>query len=944
VAWSDPLVDPVVGSATYTATWSQDIYTVIFIVGDNGSLDGDTDFDGIIYGTPWDDAVTVPTPVADAGYRFTGWTPATEYPFPTTVTKNLTYTATFEFIDDLEVTFTSGTGGVLEDADGEVLVEPVSFPDISYNTPWADAVTVPAPVAEEGFHFVNWTPAFPGAVTESKTYTASFEPRDDLTVTFVAGADGTLDGEEFFGGISYGTPWADAVSAVPTPVPNTGYEFAGWTPTPFATTVTDDLIYTATFTFINDLTVTFIAGANGSLEGDDFFGGIDYDTAWTDAVTAPIAVADDGYRFTSWTPSFPSTVTESLTYTANFEFIDDLTVTFVAGANGSLDGDDFFDSIDYGTAWADVVDAVPTPVANEGYRFVNWTPSDPNNVAANFEIITSLTYTANFEFIDDLTVTFITDGNGTLTGTASFTGITYGTEWADAVAAIPTPVPATGYEFAGWTPTPFVTTVTDNLTYTANFTEEAPELYTVTYDGNGATSGVPAADSYVEGVLVVIPAEAPVREGYTFNGWFITEPSDIQVVNNIFAMPAADVTITARWTEIVVIELPDPYVLNVATNNLLTVVYGDRAPSDDEVIAALLDDIKAHIPAEYLEQLNLELAIDSAGIGEFVGSYEYNLDFDYNRADFSIVSPSYVQASLTIIPRPLTITVEDASKVFDGVALVAGSWFDSGLRLGDMLVDVTMSGSQTVVGSSASAITDYRILRDISDVKSNYAVTLAPGTLTVTAVPPVTVTPPTPPVTPPVAPVVPAAPGPAAFVPAPPAADEPALADEPAASIPDPEPPLAASDDDDDEATAPISDTETPLVDDTGSAWALVNLILTIVGSLLAFVVLVAFFIGRKEEKEKEENDERTRNEEDAQSERRRKRIGLRLVSLIAAAIAIIVFCITEDMTQPMQMVDIWTILHAIIFIVQIVLTVLATRKKSDDDTRRHAASQAQAA
>jgi hypothetical protein len=64
----------------------------------------------------------------------------------------------------------------------------------------------------------------------------------------------------------------------------------------------------------------------------------------------------------------------------------------------------------------------------------------------------------------------------------------------------------------------------------------------------------------------------------------------------------------------------------------------------------------------------------------------------------------------------------------------------------------------------------------------------------------------------------------------------------------------------------------------------------------------------------------------------------------VAAVIAIIIFILTEDMTQPMQLVDLWTIVHVIIFIAQIVLTIFATYRKSDDDTKPLAISQVPAA
>ncbi len=52
-----------------------------------------------------------------------------------------------------------------------------------------------------------------------------------------------------------GTLWGTAVTTVPTPVADPGYKFDGWTPTPFATEVTEDLLYTANFVIDNGATI-----------------------------------------------------------------------------------------------------------------------------------------------------------------------------------------------------------------------------------------------------------------------------------------------------------------------------------------------------------------------------------------------------------------------------------------------------------------------------------------------------------------------------------------------------------------------------------------------------------------------------------------------------------------------------------------------------------------
>lgn len=65
-------------------------------------------------------------------------------------------------------------------------------------------------------------------------------------------------------------------------------------------------------------TVSFEAGEHGHLSGTTSFPNILTGTTWAGAVTVPNAVADTGYKFDAWTPIFPSTVTASAVYTANF--------------------------------------------------------------------------------------------------------------------------------------------------------------------------------------------------------------------------------------------------------------------------------------------------------------------------------------------------------------------------------------------------------------------------------------------------------------------------------------------------------------------------------------------------------------------------------------------------------------------------------------------------
>ncbi|MFA5562902.1 MAG: hypothetical protein WDA32_01780, partial [Candidatus Caldatribacteriota bacterium] len=106
---------------------------------------------------------------------------------------------------------------------------------------------------------------------------------------------------------------------------NEGWQFVNWTGDATGTNPGTSVLMngnksaTANFEAIPTYTVTFVAGDNGSITGTAEFPGILSGTAWADAVTVPTPVPDPGFKFDGWTPSFPATVTESATYTANFK-------------------------------------------------------------------------------------------------------------------------------------------------------------------------------------------------------------------------------------------------------------------------------------------------------------------------------------------------------------------------------------------------------------------------------------------------------------------------------------------------------------------------------------------------------------------------------------------------------------------------------------------------
>ena len=260
--------------------------------------------------------------------------------------------------------------------------------------------------------------------------------------------------------------------------------------------------------------------------------------------------------------------------------------------------------------------------------------------------------------------------------------------------------------------------------------------------------------------------------------------------------------------------------------------------------------------------------------------------------------------------RPVTIKAASAEWTFDGqahsddsVSVTAGGLFE-----GDEIV-AEVSGSITAAGEAANAIESVKIMRNGADVSEYYDITTENGLLSVKAAP-----------APaaktdngtPAAPATkedkgtPAAPKNRPAAPAARTADNQA-----AAEIVEQGTPMAAPE-------AFIADSDAPLA--ANNTWALLNLIMTVITGIISAVLLTGYF-GKKEDEEDENEDAET------------KRKGLvRLASLIPAAGAIIAFILTEDMTNMMAFTDRWTILMAVILLIQAVTAILAKKEKEEPE------------
>lgn len=184
-----------------------------------------------------------------------------------------------------------------------------------------------------------------------------------------------------------------------TATPASGWHFVNWTGSGIAnpalpsTTVTVDAEKAITANFaLNNYTLSYSAGPNGSLTGDAAQT-IDHGSDGS-LVTA---VSASGFHFVNWSdnstenPRTDTNITAILSVTANFA-INTYTLSYTAGPNGSLTGSTA-QTIDHGSNGI-AISAVPA----SGYHFVNWSDGSIANPRTDSNITANLSVTANFEF------------------------------------------------------------------------------------------------------------------------------------------------------------------------------------------------------------------------------------------------------------------------------------------------------------------------------------------------------------------------------------------------------------------------------------------------------------------------------------------------------------------------------------------------------------------
>ena len=423
-----------------------------------------------------------------------------------------------------------------------------------------------------------------------------------------------------------------------------------------------------------------------------------------------------------------------------------------------------------------LTDVEATP--NKGYKFDGWYAVDKNgdkhlisgldpaekldaktakeNLNKDGNLYAETTFIARFVPDENQTVPVIytTDENGILWGGPAIGSITYnvniatGKVWlnnafVDKLEPVPT-YPKEGYEFDRWirvfpekTIEDASSTLTDekarpNLNqedglyqkteFKAIFKPQTNLSYTVNYYWNGTEIPVKPSKTVLHQTFGAEATESPIgADDYTPVS---NEPKKIKI--------GADSTQNV---------INFYYYRNVkltANSDMKTYNGEDQSVSGYTCAVAekQQDGSVEYVPWTGEKPLIFD-GISASGSGKDVNEKGYQVTFNESpigeHDDLYYVKESQT-GILMITPAPVTLQAPIASKTYDGTPLKAedyGHSFVEGLDFADDFASISVEGSQTLVGSSASSVT-YELKQ--GKIPNNYNIQCIPGTLTITPV------------------------------------------------------------------------------------------------------------------------------------------------------------------------------------------------------------------
>ena len=251
------------------------------------------------------------------------------------------------------------------------------------------------------------------------------------------------------------------------------------------------------------------------------------------------------------------------------------------------------------------------------------------------------------------------------------------------------------------------------ITITAGSDSRAYNGTALTKDSYNVTSGSLATGDSIESVTVTgsqtfvgssdnVPSAALIKNGDNV----VTGNYNITYANGTLTITRNNITITAESDSKV-------YDATALTNDGYSVTSGSLATGDS------IESVTVTGSQTFAGSSNNEPSAAVIKKGDADVTDNYNI--------------TYANGTLTVTTKPVTITADSDTKVYDGTAITKNSYTNTALATGDSIESVTVTGSQTKVGRSDNKPSGAVIKNATGDnVTSSYSITYANGTLEVT--------------------------------------------------------------------------------------------------------------------------------------------------------------------------------------------------------------------
>ena len=269
------------------------------------------------------------------------------------------------------------------------------------------------------------------------------------------------------------------------------------------------------------------------------------------------------------------------------------------------------------------------------------------------------------------------------------------------------------------------------------------QTITVNVTGNNATFDYDGTEHSAVGYTATLANEDELPNGVkiTLKDGVTAEAKRTEAGTTNMGLTAASFNIESTNYNVTIGEVVDGYVTITPVTDKVTVTITEKS-------GTATYDGKEHIVSGYAsmtadnELYDVDASVQETPTaawtvkGKDAGEYPVGIkadDFKNTNGNFTNVKFVVVDGKLTITPAPVTLQAPIQSKTYDGTPLEAtqfGHSYLEGVNFADDFASVILTGSQTLVGSSASLITG--VIPNEGKKLTNYNFTFVPGTLTIT--------------------------------------------------------------------------------------------------------------------------------------------------------------------------------------------------------------------